>query len=71
LGSAIAEHGTGPEALPAYERDAASARRCPSDAPVPQAASRTCARVAARDALVRRTPDGARYRQLDAAIGAH
>ena len=70
MGSAIAEHGMGPEALRANERTPQAS----GDArPTPPSRRRRALAlgVAARDALVRRTPDGARYRQLDAAIGAH
>jgi 2-polyprenyl-6-methoxyphenol hydroxylase-like FAD-dependent oxidoreductase len=74
MGSAIAEHGAVPEALRAYER----ARR--KRAAMLVRRSRTAGRVAhlrsawqrgVRDALLRHTPDRARYRQLDAAIGTH
>ena len=73
IGSAVAEHGAVPEALRAYER----ARRKRAAMLVKR--SRTAGRVAhlrsawqrgVRDALVRHMPDGARFRQLDAAIGA-
>jgi 2-polyprenyl-6-methoxyphenol hydroxylase-like FAD-dependent oxidoreductase len=72
LGSAVSRHGATPDALLSYER----ARRKRAAMLVKR--SRTAGRVAharsarmrgLRDALVRRTPDGARFRQLDAAIG--
>ena len=72
LGAAVSEHGADPDALRAYER----ARRKRAAMLVKR--SRTAGRIAharsawkraLRDALVRHTPDGARYRQLDAAIG--
>jgi salicylate hydroxylase len=72
LGSAVSRYGATPDALLSYER----ARRKRAAMLVKR--SRTAGRVAharsarmrgLRDALVRRTPDGARFRQLDAAIG--
>ena len=72
LGEAVCTHGAVPDALRAYEQ----ARRKRAAMLVKR--SRAAGRIAhlrsgwkreLRDALVRRTPDGARYRQLDAAIG--
>jgi 2-polyprenyl-6-methoxyphenol hydroxylase-like FAD-dependent oxidoreductase len=69
LGVAVGEHGAVPEALRAYER----ARRKRATMLVKR--SRIAGRVAhararrLRDAVVRHTPERARYRQLDAAVG--
>jgi 2-polyprenyl-6-methoxyphenol hydroxylase-like FAD-dependent oxidoreductase len=72
LAHAVHEHGPVPDALRAYER----ARRKRAALLVKR--SRAAGRVAhmrapwmrsLRDAVVRHTPDGARYRQLDVAIG--
>lgn len=72
LGEAVRSHGAGPQALIAYER----ARRKRASMLVKR--SRSAGRIAhfrsgwtrgLRDALVRRTPESARYRQLDSAIG--
>jgi 2-polyprenyl-6-methoxyphenol hydroxylase-like FAD-dependent oxidoreductase len=72
LGDAIRAHGAVPEALRAYEQ----ARRKRAAMLVKR--SRAAARIshlrsgwkrALRDALVHRTPESARFRQLDAAIG--
>ena len=70
LGDAVERHGAVPDALHAYER----ARRKRAAMLVKR--SRAAGRVAharrgrrLRDALVRRTPAGARFRQLDAALG--
>jgi 2-polyprenyl-6-methoxyphenol hydroxylase-like FAD-dependent oxidoreductase len=73
LGDAVRTHGAVPDALRAYEQ----ARRRRAAMLVKR--SRAAGRVAhvqsrwkrgLRDELVRRTPERARYRQLDAAIGA-
>jgi 2-polyprenyl-6-methoxyphenol hydroxylase-like FAD-dependent oxidoreductase len=73
LGEAVGEHGAVPDALRAYEL----ARRKRAAMLVNR--SRAAGRVAhlrsawqrgLRDLLMRHTPDAARYRQLDAAIGA-
>jgi 2-polyprenyl-6-methoxyphenol hydroxylase-like FAD-dependent oxidoreductase len=69
LGEAIAEHGPTPAGLRAYER----ARRKRAGMLVKR--SRTAGRVAhtrarrLRDAAMRHTPDRARYRQFDTALG--
>jgi 2-polyprenyl-6-methoxyphenol hydroxylase-like FAD-dependent oxidoreductase len=69
LGAAVGEHGATTAAMGAYER----ARRKRAAMLVKR--SRTAGRVAhararrLRDAVVRHTPGGVRYRQLDAALG--
>ena len=72
LAVAVGVHGVGPDALRAYER-----ARCKRAAKLVKR-SRSAGRVAhlgaawqrrLRDALLSRTPEAARYRQLDAALG--
>jgi 2-polyprenyl-6-methoxyphenol hydroxylase-like FAD-dependent oxidoreductase len=73
VGAAVSEHGVTAHALAVYEKT----RRKRAEMLVKR--SRTAGRVAharagwkrgLRDAIVKRTPASARYRQLDAAIGA-